>query len=110
VKLSKSEITNQDKLTVTCRVTNTGSRAGEEVVQLYVRDLVGSVTRPVKELKGFQKILLQPGEGKDITFTLSSNDLSFYRKDMSFGTEPGKFIVFVGGNSRDTKQAEFVLK
>lgn len=110
VKLSKSEITNQDKLTVTCRVTNTGSRAGEEVVQLYVRDVVGSVTRPVKELKGFQKIMLQPGEGKDITFTLSSNDLSFYKKDMSFGSEPGKFIVFVGGNSRDTKQAEFALK
>jgi beta-glucosidase len=110
VKLSKNQITNQDKLQVSCRVSNTGAKAGEEVVQLYVRDVVGSVTRPVKELKGFQKVLLQPGETKEVTFTLSGRDLSFYRKDMSFGTEAGKFIVFVGGNSRDTKQAEFKLK
>jgi beta-glucosidase len=109
VKLSKNSITNQDKLTVVCRVSNTGSKAGEEVVQLYVRDLVGSVTRPVKELKGFQKIMLQPGESKDVSFTLSEADLAFYRKDMTFGTESGKFVVFVGGNSRDTKQAEFEL-
>jgi beta-glucosidase len=100
----------QDKLTVTCQVSNSGSKAGEEVVQLYVRDLVGSVTRPVKELKGFQKIMLQPGESKTITFTIASNDLSFYRRDMTWGTEPGKFIVYVGTNSRDVKQAEFMLK
>ncbi len=110
VKLSKNEITNQDKLTITCTVKNTGSKAGEEVVQLYIRDLVGSVTRPVKELKGFQKIMLKAGESKDVTFTLSNNDLAFYKRDMSFGTEPGKFIAFVGGNSRDVKQSEFLLK
>lgn len=110
VKLSASSVTNADKLTVTCKVTNSGSKAGEEVVQLYVQDVVGSVTRPVKELKGFQKIMLQPGESKDVSFTLTSKDLSFYRLDMTFGTEPGKFNVFVGGNSRDVKQAEFVLK
>jgi beta-glucosidase len=110
VGLSATEITPNDKLTVKCRVTNSGSKAGEEVVQLYVRDLVGSVTRPVKELKGFQKVMLQPGESKEITFTLTAKDLSFYKRDMSFGTEPGKFYVFVGGNSRDVKQAEFVLK
>jgi beta-glucosidase len=110
VTLDKKEITSQDKITVTCRVTNTGSRAGEEVVQLYVQDVVGSVTRPVKELKGFQKIMLQPGESRDVKFTLSNHDLSFYRIDMSFGSEPGKFNVFVGGNSRDVKKAEFLLK
>jgi beta-glucosidase len=110
VKLSSSSITNADKLTVTCRVTNSGSKAGEEVVQLYVQDIVGSVTRPVKELKGFQKIMLQPGESKDVMFTLTSNDLSFYRLDMTYGTEPGKFNVFVGGNSRDVKSAELTLK
>jgi beta-glucosidase len=110
VKLSANEIASDGNLTVTCRVTNTGPKAGDEVVQLYIRDLVGSVTRPVKELKGFQKIVLKPGESKDVSFTLSKNDLSFYRKDMTFGTEPGKFVVFVGGNSRDTKQAEFELK
>ncbi len=110
VGLSATEISATDKLTVKCRVTNSGSRAGEEVVQLYVRDLVGSVTRPVKELKGFQKIMLQPGESKEVTFVLTNNDLAFYRRDMTFGTEPGKFHVFVGGNSRDVKRAEFTLK
>jgi beta-glucosidase len=110
VKLSKNEITSQDKITVTCQVTNSGPKAGEEVVQLYVRDLVGSVTRPVKELKGFEKIMLQAGESKTLTFTLTQDDLSFYRRDMTRGTEPGKFIVYVGTNSRDVKQAEFLLK
>lgn len=107
--LNKTQITEQDTLTVTCRITNTGSRAGEEVVQLYIRDWVGSVTRPVKELKGFQKIMLKQGESKDVTFQLSAHDLSFYRRDMTFGTEPGKFEVYVGGNSRDVKSASFVL-
>jgi beta-glucosidase len=110
VTLDKKEITNTDNIVVTCQVTNSGKRSGEEVVQLYVQDVVGSVTRPVKELKGFQKIMLQPGESKMVSFTLTTKDLSFYRRDMTFGTEPGKFNVFVGGNSRDVKQAEFTLK
>jgi beta-glucosidase len=110
IGLSAKEISTAEKLTVTCKVTNSGARAGEEVVQLYVQDLVGSVTRPVKELKGFQKIMLQPGESKEITFTLTSNDFCFYRRDMSWGTEPGKFNIYVGGNSRDVRKAEFVLK
>jgi beta-glucosidase len=110
VKLDKSEISSQEKLVITCSVTNKGSRAGEEVVQLYVRDIAGSVTRPVKELKGFQKILLKPGESMDVSFTLSADDLSFYRADMSYGSEPGEFFVYVGGNSRDVKEARFVLK
>jgi beta-glucosidase len=110
VTLDKASITPQDNLTVTCKVTNSGKFAGEEVVQLYVRDLVGSVTRPVKELKNFQKIALRPGESKDVTFTITNNDLSFYRRDMTWGSEPGKFQVFVGGNSRDVEQVEFELK
>lgn len=101
---------NPKDLTVMCRVTNRGKKPGTEVVQLYVRDLVGSVTRPVKELKGFQKILLGPGESKDIVFSLHTDDLSFYRKDMSFGPEAGKFKVFVGGNSRDVKAGDFELQ
>jgi len=64
----------------------------------------------VKELKGFQKIFLKAGESKDVAFKIKNNDLSFYRRDMTFGSEPGKFIVFVGGNSRDTHQATFELK
>lgn len=110
ISLNKKEITVNDKLTVTCNVSNTGKSAGEEVVQLYIQDVVSSVTRPVKELKGFQKIMLQPGESRQVSFTLTAEDLSFYRKDMSFGTEPGEFRVFIGTNSRDVKQEQFILK
>ena len=110
IALSHSSITSEDELVVSCKVTNTGKYAGEEVVQLYLCDKVGSVTRPVKELKGFQKISLQPGESKTVEFRITNNDLSFYRKDMSFGSEPGSFAVFVGGNSRDVKMGEFELR
>jgi beta-glucosidase len=110
VGLSAATITASETLTVKCRVTNTGKRDGEEVVQLYVRDIAGSVTRPVKELKGFQKVMLRAGESREIVFTLNAADLSFYRADMSFGPEPGKFHVFIGPNSRDVKQAEFILR
>ena len=110
IKLSASEITSADSLRVSVDVTNKGARDGSEVVQLYIRDLVGSITRPVKELKAFQKISLKAGETKTVNFILGMKDLSFYKSDLSFGSEPGKFHVFVGGNSRDTKQAEFELK
>lgn len=110
VTVSKSEITDKDEISISCAVTNAGTRQGEEVVQLYVRDLVGSVTRPLKELKAFQKIALKPGESKTVTFRLTAKDLSFYKRDMTFGVEPGKFAVFVGGNSRDVKTAGFSLR
>ncbi|MDO8367583.1 MAG: fibronectin type III-like domain-contianing protein, partial [Saprospiraceae bacterium] len=96
-------------LTVTVSVTNTGKFPGEEVAQLYVRDLVGSVTRPVKELKGFQKIMLQPGESKELKFTLTEKDLSFYRQDMTFGMEPGEYEIMVGGNSEEVKKVKVRL-
>lgn len=95
--------------TVTTTLKNTGKLSGEEVAQLYVRDLVGSVTRPVKDLKGFQKILLQPGESRELTFTLTEKDLSFYRQDMTFGTEPGEFEIMVGGNSVELKKVKVKL-
>jgi beta-glucosidase len=110
IMLSKGVMTESETLTVSCKVTNTGTRDGEEVVQLYIRDIAGSVTRPLKELKGFQKITLKSGESKDIQFQITAKDLSFYRHDMSFGSEPGMFTVFVGGNSRDVKQKDFELK
>jgi beta-glucosidase len=110
IKLSSTSITSADSLLVSVDVSNTGSRDGKEVVQLYIRDLVGSVTRPVKELKAFEKISLKPGETKTVSFTLGMKDLSFYNSDLKFVTEPGEFQVFVGGNSRDVKQAAFVLK
>jgi beta-glucosidase len=90
-------------------VTNTGNRTGEEVVQLYIRDLIGSVTRPVKLLKGFQKISLAPGETMNISFTIDEEMLSFWRHDMTFGTEEGDFKVMVGGSSSDLLQASFSL-
>jgi beta-glucosidase len=110
ISVSKKEITPSEKLTVSCKVTNTGKVAGEETVQFYIRDLVGSVTRPVKELKGFQKITLQSGETKEISFSLSNEDLSFYRRDMTWGSEAGKFEVYIGTNSRDVKKVDFALK
>lgn len=91
------------------RITNNSKVGGTETVQLYIRDMVGSVTRPLKELKGFQQVTLGPGEFKDVVFTLKPEDLSFYRKDMSFGFEAGKFEVFIGTNSRDVKKADFEL-
>ncbi len=109
MRLGKSTITGNDSLEVSVDVTNTGKYPGDEVVQLYIRDLVGSVTRPVKELKGFKKISLDKGETKKVSFWIRTNDLAFYRKDMSFGTEPGKFIVFVGGSSDAENSKEFSL-
>jgi beta-glucosidase len=79
------------------------------VVQLYIRDLVGSVTRPVKELKGFQKVMLQPGETKRISFKITEEDLKFYNADLKFIAEPGEFRMFIGTNSRDVQEASFTL-
>ncbi|MBL7873601.1 MAG: beta-glucosidase BglX [Cyclobacteriaceae bacterium] len=110
VKLSSAIISSADSLVVSVDVTNTGSREGKEVVQLYIRDVVGSITRPVKELKAFEKITLKSGETKTVNFTLGKKDLSFYNADLNFVAEPGEFHVFVGGNSRDVKQGSFVLK
>ena len=96
-------------ITVRVSVANTGEVDGEEVVQLYVRDLVGSVTRPVKELKGFRKILLEKGERQVVEFELRPSDLAFHRQDMSYGAEAGEFRVLVGGNSEELLEAEFRL-
>ena len=90
-------------------VTNTGQYDGTETVQLYIRDMVGSVVRPVKELKGFQRVPLRPGESKTITFTITANDLRFYNDKLAYGYEPGDFKIFIGTNSRDVKEASFIL-
>jgi beta-glucosidase len=110
VALSSNEMPANGELKVTVTLTNKGAREGKEVVQLYVRDVVGTVTRPVKELKGFQKVSLKAGESREVTFTLTPNDLAFYNAELKFTTEPGEFQVFVGGNSRDVKEATFTLK
>jgi beta-glucosidase len=90
-----------ETLTVSVIVTNTGKYAGEETVQLYISDPVASVARPVKELKGFQKILLQPGEKKEVAFTVTTEDLKFFNGDLIYDWDPGEFIVHIGSNSED---------
>ena len=109
IRLNKEAVKFNGTVHVSTTVTNAGSRQGAEVVQLYIRDLKASVTRPVKELKGFQKIELKPGDSREVTFTLTAKDLAFYNQEMEHVAEPGKFVVFVGGNSRDVLKAEFTL-
>jgi len=109
ITLSTKELQQNGSIKATVVVTNTGKTDGEEVVQCYVRDLVGSVTRPVKELKGFEKIFLKAGESKKVSFTITPDLLAFHRLDMTYGTEPGDFKLFIGGNSRDVKETSFKL-
>jgi beta-glucosidase len=109
VTLDKASIRPGEPLTASVTITNNGARDGEEVVQLYVRDLVGSVTRPVKELKGFQKISLKKGEKRTLRFTLTDADLAFTRQDMSWGSEPGAFKLWIGPSSAEGSEAGFEL-
>lgn len=96
-------------ITAAVTVTNTGDRAGDEVVQLYVRDMVGSIARPVKELKGFRRVSLAPGESKRVEFTLTSDDLKFYNFDLDYVNEPGDYRLFVGPNSAENLSTTFRL-
>jgi beta-glucosidase len=109
LQLSAPVIRPSEKLIVSVDVENVGQRAGDEVVQLYVRDLVASMTRPVKELKGFQRVTLQPGEKRRVEFTLTREHLAFWDREMHFVVEPGEFSVMVGPNSRDVIEAKFTL-
>ena len=105
VKLSSASLKGNQTLTASVTVTNTGTRDGKETVQLYIRDLVGSITRPVKELKGFQKIALKAGESRTVTFSITPNDLKFYNGDLKYDWEPGEFSIMIGASSRDVKSA-----
>ena len=96
-------------LQVSATVSNTGKRDGVETVQLYVRDMVGSITRPMKELKGFQRVALKAGESKKVIFNLTAADLRFYSSDLNFRAEPGEFKALIGPNSADLKEASFTL-
>lgn len=108
--LSSTVMNSTDgSLTVTVPVTNTGAYDADEIVQLYVRDLVGSVSRPVKELKGFSRISLKKGETRNVTFTLTPDDLKFYNQQLDYKCEPGDFEVMVGPNSRDLQTLKFTL-
>ena len=98
-----------ETLQVKLPVTNTGKFDGEEVVQLYIRDIYATVAQPVKKLKAFQKITLKAGETRTVTFNLTVEDLKFYNTELKYIYEPGDFKVMVGGNSRDVKEATFTL-
>lgn len=110
LQLSAPRIRRDGSLTATVELENIGQRAGDEVVQLYIRDVAASVTRPVKELKGFQRITLQPGEKKRVEFKLTAGELGFYNREMRFVVEPGEFRVMVGPNSVELIESKFEVE
>ena len=107
--IDKSEITAQDSVAVSVSVSNTGERAGQEIVQLYIRDLYASITRPIKELRGFKKVELQPGETQTVTFTLNPDDFAFYNSEMKRVVEPGTFEIMVGGSSANVLKSDIAV-
>ena len=109
IAISSEAMNAEETLTVTIPVTNTGKVAGKEVVQLYLHDLVGTTTRPVKELKGFEMISLQPGETKNVSFTITEKMLQYYTANKKWESEVGDFDVMIGGNSKDLKKITFSL-
>ena len=108
--LSGNSMTTGGNITVSVTVTNTGSCEGTEVVQLYIRDMVGSIARPVQELKGFERICLKPGESCTVNFTINADLLKFYNSNLDYVCEPGEFEVMVGTNSRDVQRKSFTLR
>ena len=109
IKLSTDSINLDESLKASVTVTNSGKRFGEEVVQLYIKDMVGSTVRPVMELKGFEKIALEAGESQEVSFTIDADDLAFYTRDMSFKAEPGDFALMIGSSSISYESVPFKL-
>ncbi len=110
LKLDKNEIPTNGEIQVSVDVKNTGDKDGEEVVQLYIRDLVGSITRPIKELKGFEKIMIKTGETKTVNFTINSETLQFYTANKKWEVEPGDFDIWIGGDSNAVLKSSFTVK
>lgn len=109
IHLNRSTLTPSSTIEATIKITNSGNYDGEETVQLYIRDMVGSITRPVKELKGFQKVFLKKGESKEIKFQININDLKFYNSNLQYVAEPGDFKLFIGGSSDNVQETDFKL-
>ncbi|MGB4414393.1 MAG: beta-glucosidase BglX [Paludibacter sp.] len=105
IRVNSSKLQGNQTLKASVTLTNTGKYDGAEIVQLYIRDMVGSITRPIKELKGFQKIMLKTGESKTVTFDITPEDLKFYNSDLKYDWESGDFEIKIGGNSRDLETA-----
>ena len=109
-RLSATTMKADGNITLTVNVRNSGNRDGDEVVQLYIHDMVATIARPVKELKGFERISLKAGESRDVTFTINADMLKFYNSNLQYVAEPGDFEVMVGGNSRDVQKIRFTLQ
>lgn len=110
LRLSNNSMNEKGKITASVTVTNTGSYDADEIVQMYIRDMVGSVARPVKELKGFERIHLKKGESRTVSFDITAEQLKFYNSALDWVCEPGEFEVMVGGNSRDVQTKKFSLQ
>ena len=109
VRLSNETMTVETPLTISVDVTNNGEVEGEEIVQLYIQDVVGEVVRPLKELKGFAKVLLQPGETRTVSFIISEEQLRYHHSDLQFKSDPGAFVAYIGSNSQDVQAYPFQL-
>lgn len=110
IRLNSESMDENGKITASVTITNTGNYDADEIVQLYIRDMVGSVSRPVKELKGFERISLKKGESRTVSFDITAEQLKFYNSELNWVCEPGDFEVMIGGNSRDVKTKVFSLK
>ena len=108
-RLSSEIMNSEQAITLSVSITNTGDVAGEEVVQLYIRDIVGKIVRPVKELKAFKKIMLMPNETKEVTFIIKEEQLRYFHEDLQFKSDPGSFIAYVGPNSKEVTGLTFKL-
>jgi beta-glucosidase len=108
-RLAKKRIPRDGSTRVLADVTNTGEREGTEVVQMYIHDLFSSVTRPLKELKGFERVSLQPGETKTVAFDITPESLAFHGIDMKYAVEPGQFEIMIGNSSRDCDLQKLIL-
>ena len=108
-KLSARTITIENPITISVEITNEGNVAGEEIVQLYIQDVVGEVVRPVKELKGFKKVLLHPGESSIVSFTITEEQLRYHHSDLHYKSDSGAFVAYIGSNSHDVQALPFKL-
>ncbi|MGX8695565.1 MAG: fibronectin type III-like domain-contianing protein, partial [Prevotella sp.] len=110
LRLSSDKLSMNGEIVATVKVSNTGRYDADEIVQLYLCDKVGRVVRPVKELKGFERISLKAGESRDVSFTINAEMLKYYDNELTYGVEPGEFELMIGPNSRDVQQAVFTLQ
>jgi beta-glucosidase len=110
IEINKKIISKNEPVTITAKITNTGSRPGTEIVQCYVQQLVGEIVRPVKELKEFKRVVLKPGQTETVTFEITADELAFYNQRLQYITQPGKYNVWIGKNADEGLKTDFELK